>query len=123
MAEQTWHFEQDGLVIHASRLQGKGSVIWCGVSDSRSPSTFLSPILRDLSTKMKDADVTLDFRKLEYMNSATVSPLIAFVKNLDGVGKRVLVLFSDTDWQRTHFQCMRAIARTLKNVLVESRVV
>jgi hypothetical protein len=82
----------------------------------------LSPVLRDMSARMKDAEITVDFRKLEYMNSATVSPLITFVKNLDTAGTRVLVLFSDTDWQRTHFQCMRAIARTLKNVLVESRV-
>ena len=120
MSEQRWQFEQDGLVISASRVNGKGTVAWCGVSDSRTPGLFLRPVLRDLLEKMKGAEVTVDFTKLEYMNSATVSPLINFVKALDGTCKRIMVLFSETDWQRTHLQCMRAIATTLRNVLVDS---
>jgi hypothetical protein len=118
MSEQKWQFEQDGLVINASRTNAKGTVTWCGVSDSRTPGLFLRPVLRDLSEKMKGAEVTVDFTKLEYMNSATVSPLINFVKTLDGTCTRILVLFSETDWQRTHLQCMRAIATTLRNVAV-----
>ena len=121
MPKQTWHFEQDGLVVHAARTDGKGMVNWSGVSDSRSPGTFLTPVLREISEKMSGLQVTLDFTKLEYMNSATVSPLIGFVKMLDLSSASVLVLFSETDWQRTHLQCMRAIARTLRNVVVESR--
>jgi hypothetical protein len=120
MPEQRWQFEQDGLVISASRLNGRGTVAWCGVSDSRTPGIFLRPVLRDLTEKMKGADVTVDFTRLEYMNSATVSPLINFVKALDGGCTRIVVQFSDGDWQRTHLQCMRAIATTLKHTLVES---
>jgi hypothetical protein len=120
MFEQKWQFEQDGLVINASRANGKGTVSWCGVSDSRTPGIFLRPVLRDLSEKMKGAEVTVDFTKLEYMNSATVSPLINFVKTLDGECKRIVVLFAQTEWQRTHLQCMRAIATTLRNVMVDS---
>jgi hypothetical protein len=121
MSEQKWQFEQDGLIINASRsTNGKGTVTWCGVSDSRTPGVFLRPVLRELSEKLKGAEVTVDFSKLEYMNSATVSPLINFVKALDGTCSRTLVLFSETDWQRTHLQCMRAIAITLKNTQVGS---
>ncbi|HEY7374180.1 MAG TPA: hypothetical protein VIF57_18605 [Polyangia bacterium] len=120
MPEQKWQFEQDGLIISASRANGKGTVAWCGVSDSRTPGIFLRPVLREVSEKMKGAEVTVDFTKLEYMNSATVSPLINFVKTLDGICTRILVLFAETDWQRTHLQCMRAIATTLRHVAVES---
>jgi hypothetical protein len=120
MPDQKWQFEQDGLIINASRVNGRGTVAWCGVSDSRTPGLFLRPVLRDLSEKMKGAEVTVDFTKLEYMNSATVSPLINFVKTLDGICSRILVLFSETDWQRTHLQCMRAIATTLRHVAVQS---
>ena len=120
MPEQKWQFEQDGLIISASRANGRGRVAWSGVSDSRTPGIFLRPVLRDLSEKMKGAEVTVDFTKLEYMNSATVSPLINFVKTLDGSCTRILVLFAGTDWQRTHLQCMRAIATTLRHVMVES---
>lgn len=120
MAEQKWQFEQDGLVINASRANGKGSVTWRGISDSRTPGLFLRPVLRELSEQLKGAEVTVDFSKLEYMNSATVSPLINFVKTLDGSCTRTMVLFSETDWQRTHLQCMRAIATTLRNTQVGS---
>lgn len=121
MTDPMLRFEQEGLVISAWRAQGKGTVVWAGISDSRNPTTFLNPILREVTDRMKGADVTLDFTKLEYMNSATVSPLLNFVKTLDEKGSRVLVVFSEIDWQRTHLQCMRAIARTLRNVSVESR--
>jgi hypothetical protein len=120
MPDQRWQFEQDGLIINASRVNGRGTVAWCGVSDSRTPGIFLRPVLRDLSEKMKGAEVTVDFTRLEYMNSATVSPLINFVKTLDGICTRILVRFSETDWQRTHLQCMRAIATTLRHTAVES---
>ena len=72
MPEQKWQFEQDGLIINASRANGRGTVAWCGVSDSRTPGLFLRPVLRELSEKMKGAEVTVDFTKLDYMNSATV---------------------------------------------------
>jgi hypothetical protein len=120
MAEQKWQFTQDGLVINASRGTARGMVAWVGVSDSQTPGVFLRPILKDVLDKMKGAEVTFDLTKLEYMNSATVSPLIQFVKALDGSCTRILVLFSQADWQRTHLQCMRAIATTLKHVTVES---
>ena len=120
MSEQRWQFEQDGLIISASRANTRGTVAWRGVSDSRTPALFLRPVLRDLSEKMKGADVTVDFTKLEYMNSATVSPLINFVKTLDGTCTRILVLFAQTDWQKTHLQCMRAIATTLRHTMVDS---
>ena len=120
MPEQKWQFEQDGLIISASRANGKGKVAWRGISDSRTPGIFLRSVLRDLSEKMKGVEVTVDFTKLEYMNSATVSPLINFVKTLDGACTSILVLFAETDWQRTHLQCMRAIATTLRHVAVQS---
>ena len=120
MAEQKWQFEQDGLTINASRTNARGTVTWCGISDSRTPGLFLRPILRELSEKLKGVEVTVDFSKLEYMNSATVSPLINFVKTLDGSCTRTVVLFAETDWQRTHLQCMRAIATTLRNTQVTS---
>ena len=120
MAEQKWQFEQDGVVINATRTKGRGTVTWQGVSDSRTPAVFLRPVLRELSEQLKGAEVTVDFSKLEYMNSATVSPLINFVKTLDSSCTRTMVLFSETDWQRTHLQCMRAIATTLRNTQVGS---
>ena len=77
MAEQKWQFTQDGLVISASRGNARGMVAWCGRQRLPArPAVFLRPVLKDVIDKMKGAEVTVDFTKLEYMNSATVSPLI-----------------------------------------------
>jgi hypothetical protein len=120
MPLQEWQFALDRLVINASRGATRGTVTWSGVSDSQNPGVLLRPILQDVLDKMKGAEVTVDFTRLSYMNSATVSPLIQFVKALDTASSRALVVFADSDWQRTHLQCMRAIATTLKHVTVES---
>jgi hypothetical protein len=47
-------------------------------------------------------DEERDFAGLEYMNSATVVPVIASVKKLDAVASSLSVVFSDAGWQRTH---------------------
>ncbi len=119
MAE--WNYEQDGLLISAVKTGLKALVTWKGVSDSRNPSSFLNPLVDELAKNLAGAEVTVDFTKLEYMNSATVGPLVHLIRQLDKNGKPVLVLFSDADWQRTHLKCMSAIARTLTHVRIEGR--
>lgn len=119
MSVPTSKFERDGLSVVVYKAKKNATVSWEGVSDARDPSAFLNPIIQQIVRDLADLVVTVDFRKLEYMNSATVSPLIHFVKALDGGDTEVLVIFSDAEWQRTHYQCMKTIARTLKHVRVE----
>lgn len=114
-----WVHEQDGLTIAVSVTGSNAKVEWKGISDARSPSAFLTPLLHELSVKLKFCDVTVDFTGLEYMNSATVMPLIGFIRELDLNGQPVLVTFRDIDWQRTQRNCMSALSRTLKNVRVQ----
>jgi anti-anti-sigma regulatory factor len=121
MTHSTWTFEQDELSISVQRSKEGAVVIWRGVSDARNPGSFLNPMAERLLPLLKGARVTVDFRLLEYMNSATVAPLINFVKRLDANGSPVTVVFSDIDWQRVHMTCMKSIARTLTNVRVEGR--
>ncbi|HEX6272822.1 MAG TPA: hypothetical protein VFZ53_07280 [Polyangiaceae bacterium] len=121
MTHSTWIFEQDELSISVQRSRGSAIVVWRGVSDARNPGEFLKPMAERLVPQLKGTKVTVDFRLLEYMNSATVAPLINFVKSLDANGARVTVVFSEIDWQRVHMNCMKSIARTLNNVRVETR--
>ena len=121
MTHSTWTFEQDELSISVQRSRGAAVVVWRGVSDARNPGEFLKPMAERLVPQLKGTKVTVDFRLLEYMNSATVAPLIQFVKSLDANGSAVTVVFSDIDWQRVHMNCMKSIARTLGNVRVECR--
>ena len=121
MADQKWQFEQGGLLVTAIRSNGKGTVTLRGTSDSRTPESFLRPVLQDLSGRLSGATVTVDFSGLEYLNSATVAPLITFVKTLDSRCPEIVVWFSEAHWQRTHVQCMRAIAVNLQNTEIRTR--
>ena len=116
-----WVYEQDQLVVVVEVSGTSATVVWRGVSDARHPGRFLNPLTEKLTQQLHFAQVTVDVRQLEYMNSATVKPLVGLVKALDANGKSVRVLFSEVDWQRTHCNCMSAVARTLKNVSVEAR--
>ena len=110
---------QDGLIFSVARSGRTATIGLRGVSDARFPGHFLNPLIEEWVDKLKDSEVTVDLRQLEYMNSATVMPIINMVKRLDANGMPVRVVFLDIDWQRIHGNCMSAIARTLKNVRVE----
>lgn len=114
-----WVNEQDGLTIVVTMTGSTARVAWKGVSDARNPGAFLNPLLQDWTEKLKHAAVTVDLTGLDYMNSATVMPLISFIKQLDANGKPISLVFGEVDWQRTHRNCMAALARTLSNVQVE----
>lgn len=121
MKEPSQKFQRDGFVIEVYRSKGTAQIVWRGESDSRSPGEFINPIMKQLADDLHGNEITLDLSTLKYMNSATVAPLIASIKGFDELGTSVLLLFSDTDWQRIHVSCMRTIARTLKTVKVELR--
>jgi hypothetical protein len=114
-------FEQDGLTIAVKNEQSNATVNWLGTSDSRDPTQQLSPYLESLVDALKGKSVTVDFRKFEYMNSATVSPLITFVKRLDANGIRTTLLFDGSlNWQRLNAQCLKALASMLSCVEVRT---
>ena len=121
MSASVERFEQNGLSIVVSKSDRETAIRWHGVSDARDPGKFLHPIVNQLTSELAGTNVTVDFSCLEYMNSATVAPIINFVKGLDSNGASVLVLFADADWQRTHLRCMKAISRTLTHVRVEGK--
>jgi hypothetical protein len=112
-------YQHDGFVFSVGQSGEKATIAWKGVCDERLPSHFLSPLIQEWGDKLKDCEVTVDLRRLEYMNSAMVMQLINLVKRLDENGRPVTVLFLNVEWQRVHGTCMAAIARTLRNVRVE----
>jgi anti-anti-sigma regulatory factor len=112
-------FQNGALTINVHRRHDGAVVRWTGTSDTRQPGMFLHPITNQLVLALQGCAVTIDFSSLEFMNSATVGPLVSSIKALDAAAASILLVFSDVHWQRTHVRCMRAIARTLKNVRIE----
>ncbi len=114
-------FEKDGLTIVVSTTPAEARVIWTGVSDSRDPSTFLSPAVDRIVKSSSGLKVTIDLSGMDFMNSSTISSLVGLVKTLNGTSPEVVVVFADSDWQRVHMRCMRTITRVLQHVTVEGR--
>ncbi|NUP09835.1 MAG: hypothetical protein HOW73_27630 [Polyangiaceae bacterium] len=115
-------FERDGLVLEVHRWGREVSVTWRGISDARDPSAFAGQVLRDLGNQPDVDSIELDFRKLEFMNSATLTPIMALIRTLDSKGVRAILRFDAMiDWQRINYNCMKAIARTLSSLRVEGQ--
>jgi hypothetical protein len=122
MTTETQRFDEDGLVVKVLADEPSVHIKWEGVSDSRDPGTKLGQFLQEITPSLKERDVTIDFRSLEYVNSATVSPIVQFVKDLDGKTKSVTLLFNTSIfWQRTQYRCMRVIASALQRVEVKDQ--
>ncbi len=114
-------YEFEDLVILVSRNGDRGRVVWLGTSDARNASELLNPLSETVVDTMRGAEVTVDFTRLEFMNSSTVSPIINLVRKLDANQIPVRVLFVEDNWQRTHLRCVATIARKLDYVTVEGR--
>ena len=113
-----YNFQHEGLRLTVTQLKDGFTIAWSGVSDSRSPGDFINPITQRLVKQVRGREITIDVSALEFMNSATVGPLISSVKAFEAAGKEVLVIFSNADWQRVHAQCTRTIAKTMSSVRV-----
>jgi hypothetical protein len=121
MPSQLDRFDHHGLSIEIAASSPALTMRWSGVSDVRNPGELLLPFLMRMVERCKGKSLKLDFSSLEYMNSATVTPILNFVKALDANAiPATLVYDGAVDWQRINFQCMKTIARTLKHVRVES---
>ncbi|WP_394827727.1 hypothetical protein [Pendulispora albinea] len=114
-------FEFDRLTIRVTRdRHASATIAWEGVSDARNPNAFLEPLLQKILAGLRATKVTVDLRLLEYINSATVSPILNLIKRCDTDHVATTVLYdTGVDWQRVNYQCMRTIARTLSHVEVK----
>jgi hypothetical protein len=72
--DPTFHFEHEGLIIDLEDAGDRATLRWKGVSDTRDPTAHLAPFFQKLLARLSGRAVTIDFRELEYMNSAVVSP-------------------------------------------------
>lgn len=109
-------FENAELAIVLSETADAVTLSWYGSSDSRDPAEFLEPVFQKAIGRLKGRPLTIDFSRLEFMNSSTVSPIVSLLKLLDGRKMQARVVFGRDEWQQVHIRCMRTITRALKHV-------
>jgi hypothetical protein len=97
------------------------TVRWRGVSDARDPGVAISPYLDRLVEELQGAVVCIDFSAMEYMNSATVAPILRFIRALDREAARIIILYDQgKTFQRTTFSAVRALGILLQKLEVKA---
>jgi hypothetical protein len=120
MSQLLQNLEHEGLSISTVLSQGAATLIWKGFSQMRTPEFVLEPFLRERVAEFKGRTLTVDFRQFEYMNSATQSPILQFLKSLDRNKIPTRVLYNtQLEWQRTSYRCMKVLFRSMPNLQFE----
>jgi len=92
---------------------------WTGKSVDRNPGKFITPILVDLFRKSSELKkrIILDFQKLDYMNSSTITPVIKVLERAKRGNAQVTVLYNKLlKWQELSFSALEIFQTTDKRV-------
>lgn len=118
----TSELNRDGLKIKVLRSSLGARVLWSGISDNREPGPFLDPWLAELAETLTNTPMVIDFRDMEFMNSATFHSVNVAMRRLDQCNAPIKVLYrQDIAWQRVSFRCLRVIAASqMPNIKVTS---
>lgn len=112
----------DDLTIRIEQSSAQVKVVWQGISDARDPGTHLSPYLDKLVEGVSGAEVIVDFCAMEYMNSATIAPILRFVRALEKVSSKVIVIYDQSKtFQRTTFSAIKALGIVLSKLEVRTK--
>jgi len=83
---------------------------WTGKSIDRNPSNFLNPILVEIVNRSTEFNkrMVLDFQKLDFMNSSTVTPLIKILERAHKGKMSVTVTYNkQMKWQDLSFSALK----------------
>jgi hypothetical protein len=111
--------ELEELAIRTSQEGEVSNIAWTGLCEVQDPEVTIGPFLRGLIPSLVNRKVVMDFRKLEYMNSATMQPLFLLLKELNTNQIQTTILYDPgTEWQRISFRSIKAVTTTLPCITV-----
>jgi hypothetical protein len=102
-------FVNGALKIEVKVNNGTITVNWTGKSIDRKPDKFISPILVDVCKLCSNDDkrIILDFCKLDYMNSSTITPIIKILERAKrGTAKITIHYDGSLKWQDLNFSAL-----------------
>ncbi|MBN8614352.1 MAG: SiaC family regulatory phosphoprotein [Deltaproteobacteria bacterium] len=95
------------------------TVTLTGRSTARDPGNFIGPILTNLYKQASAAGkaMILDFRKLDYMNSSTITPVIRLLHEAKKSGGKVTITYDGKSrWQDLSFSALTIFATEDKRI-------
>jgi anti-anti-sigma regulatory factor len=108
--KDTRTFTNNSLEIKVTENEDSIKLTWSGKSIDREPGKFISPILLDIIKRSTDAGkrVILDFGKLAYMNSSTITPIIKVLERAKKGKNKITVTYEKSlRWQEVNFSALR----------------
>lgn len=85
------------------------TMVWTGKSTHRKPSEFISPILAETIRRSNASKkrIIMDFRRLEYMNSSTITPVIKILERAKRGATEITLLYNKSlKWQDLSFSAL-----------------
>lgn len=119
--------ERESFVSNLLRIElqeNSDSIVafWTGKSVDRNPGKFITPILVDLLRRSNDFKkrIILDFQKLDYMNSSTITPIIKILERAKRGKAQVTVLYKKIlKWQDLSFSALEIFQTKDKRVEIK----
>lgn len=102
-------YENAGLKLEVHELEDAVEIIWIGKSTAREPGAFITPILTALlqESQTNNRTISMDFRRLEYMNSSTITPVIRILNEAKRGSAKVLIVYDGKSrWQGLSFSAL-----------------
>jgi hypothetical protein len=103
-------FQEGALKLELEHTPSEVRVAWSGRSTAREPGRFILPVLSkavELSEE-KGHPLVLDFRRIEYMNSSTITPVIRTLEQARRYSRSVRVLYQQgVKWQELSFSALQ----------------
>lgn len=108
--EETRTFTNNSLEIMVTENEDSIRLAWSGKSIDREPGKFITPVLLDIIKRSTNAEkrITLDFCKLVYMNSSTITPIIKVLERAKKGKNKITVMYEKSlRWQEVNFSALK----------------
>jgi hypothetical protein len=108
-------------LLQVDLMETDDSIIaeWSGKSVDRNPSKFITPLLANLLERNGNSKKTLilDFQKLDYMNSSTITPIIKILERAKRGKVQLVVKYNKLlKWQDLSFSALKIFQTKDKRV-------
>ena len=112
-------YVSNSLNIEIQENRDSITTYWTGKSIDRNPGQFINPILVDLVRRSNEDNkrIVLDFQKLDYMNSSTITPLIKILERANKGRMNITVQYrKQLKWQDLSFSALKIFQTEDKRV-------
>ena len=95
------------LILKVNKKDGAIIVHWEGKSTEESPDDFLNPIFKEIFSH-EQTPVIMNFTRLQYMNSRTITPLVCILEKIENsTGSVIFQYIASAKWQKLIFDALR----------------